>query len=173
MDEVLMRLLGVALAAWLAMAGLALADGATLRRAIADAADAFLRAAPTLGTSVAGVDVARYGTALVDGTLAGTPIEYVFSGADDPGCSRFAAYVVPIGQQRGVHLCPRFFSPGADGLRRLTILHELVHVVSDTNECRAMAFAAAVEQAALGRFTPVEAYWQRNGCAASAFSLPR
>jgi len=35
-----------------------------------------------------------------------------------------------------------------------------------------MAFAARVEQAATGRFTPVGAYWQASRCAASAFSLP-
>ena len=74
---------------------------------------------------------------------------------------------------RFVFVCPTFFSSGADSLRRLTILHELVHVVSDADECRAMAFAAAVEQAALGRFTAVDTYWQRNGCAGSRYALPR
>jgi hypothetical protein len=160
---------------WLAL-GLvpAFADGATLRRAIADAVTAFETARPALGSVVAGVDVARYGAALIERRVGSGSVDYVLSGADDPGCARFAAYVAPVdgSASRFVFVCPRFFSPGADALRRLTILHELVHVVSDADECRAMAFAAAIEQASTGRFTAVDTYWRRNGCETSRFSLP-
>jgi hypothetical protein len=36
-----------------------------------------------------------------------------------------------------------------------------------------MAYAARIQSLATGRFTPVDAYWQANNCAGSAFSLPR
>ena len=69
-------------------------------------------------------------------------------------------------------VCPRFFTPGADELRELTILHEMVHVVAGTNECQAMAFAARVQHAATGRFTPVDGYWRASGCESSQYRLP-
>ncbi len=166
----------VAIGFWLALALMpAFGDSAMLRRAVADAILAFERARPALGSVLAGVDVARYGAALVERRVGSGRVNYVLSVESDPGCARFAAYVAPVEGAAGrfVFVCPTFFSSGADSLRRLTILHELVHVVSDADECRAMAFAAAVEQAALGRFTAVHAYWQRNGCAGSRYSLPR
>ena len=69
-------------------------------------------------------------------------------------------------------LCPQFFSDGADALRVLTVLHEMVHAVAGPDECQAMAFAARVEHAATGQFTPVDAYWQASGCEGSAYRLP-
>ena len=59
-----------------------------------------------------------------------------------------------------------------DALRTLTILHELVHVVAGPNECRAMAFAARIENLASGHFTDVSRYWQANSCNNSGFRLP-
>src|SRR5690606_40209646 len=89
-------------------------------------------------------------------------------------CGRYAAFV-RLPPENGVIslvFCPQFFQSGTDDLRRLTILHELVHVVAGPDECRAMAFAAAVEQAAHGHFTPVTAYWKASNCAGSDYRLP-
>ena len=89
-------------------------------------------------------------------------------------CSRFAAFVVtpPKGGTIPLVLCPKFFTAGADALRELTILHEMVHVVAGTDECQAMAFAARIEMAAKGTFTPVDAYWRANSCEGSRYRLP-
>jgi hypothetical protein len=69
-------------------------------------------------------------------------------------------------------LCPQFSEEGSRELRRLTVLHEMVHVVAGPDECRAMAFAARIEHLATGSFTPVDRYWQANGCDRSGFGLP-
>ena len=155
-------------------------DRVTLDRALDAAVATFEQALPRLAASAFGVDVAAYrdaltlqrfrssfwgGTVNVDLTIRDTP---------DGSCSRFAAFV-RVPPENGVVrlvLCPQFFSDGADALRELTMLHEMVHVVAGPDECQAMAFAAAVEQAARGRFTPVEAYWQASGCEGTGFRLP-
>jgi hypothetical protein len=89
-------------------------------------------------------------------------------------CGRFAAFVRIPPENGTVRLvfCPQFFAEGTDGLRALTVLHEMVHVVAGPDECRAMAFAARVEQTAKGSFTPVDRYWRASGCDGSAYRLP-
>ena len=155
-------------------------DAGLLDQALTRATATFEKALPRLGAVSFGVDVAAYRDALTLGRfdsavwggtiMLGTTIRDSASGS----CSRYAAFVRIPPEDGAVTLvlCPQFFTPGADGLRELTILHELVHVVAGSDECRAMAFAAAVQQAATGRFTPVAAYWQENSCEGSAFSLP-
>jgi hypothetical protein len=151
-----------------------------LERALASAVDSFERALPNLAAKVFGVDVAGYRDALSlqrfssmrwGGTVS---VSVQIQESETGQCARFAAFtrVPPQGGVVPLVLCPRFFSPGADGLRTLTILHEMVHVVAGTDECQAMAFAAHVEQASTGRWTPVDAYWQASGCARSAYRLP-
>ena len=149
-------------------------------RAFADATDAFEAALPRIGKTLFGVDVADYRDALTlrrfsSSHWGGTVSLAVTSPASANGdCGRFAAYVT-IPPRNGVAtlvLCPQFHRDGTDSLRRLTILHELVHVVAGADECRAMAFAARIETLATGRHTPVDRYWTANGCAGSAFSLP-
>lgn len=145
-----------------------------LNRAIA----LFDAAAPKLGQSRFGVDTARYRAALVMGRFArgGGDISLYYEEKSDPAghCGRFAAYTMLPAREGVIRLvvCPRFFSPGADDLRTLTVLHELVHAVTDANECRAMAYAAHIQKLATGRFTPVDAYWQANDCAGSGYKLP-
>ena len=127
-----------------------------------------------------GVDVAAYRAALTfrqftSSHWGGTITMQVENGSEaDNSCSRYAAFVSlpPRDGKIRLILCPQFSAPGADALRTLTILHELVHVVAGPNECRAMAFAAHIEQAATGRFTDVGNYWRANGCAGSDFTLP-
>ena len=172
--------LAVILALW-AGPGSALAnDQDVLERALGDALVQFERALPQLGASVDGVDVAAYRDALsrqrFDGGAWGGPVrlELRMGMEDGGGCGRFAAYVrLPpeAGTVRMV-LCRQFFEEGHDALRRLTVLHEMVHVVAGPDECRAMAFAARIEQLATGSFTPVDAYWRAQGCETSAFGLP-
>jgi hypothetical protein len=89
-------------------------------------------------------------------------------------CQRFAAYVRLPPEDGKVELvfCPQFVNEGTPALRRLTILHEMVHVVAGPDECRAMAFAAHIENLATGGFTPVDPYWRANNCADSGFNLP-
>lgn len=158
---------GVGLAIALLAADPAWAQSDLLARAISDARDAFAAARPALGTRYAGVDVEAFAQALSGG------VDYVLADASNPDCGRFAAYVVPVdGGGLTVFICPRFFMPGAEALRRLTILHELVHAVADADECRAMAFAGAVERYGTGRATRVDSYWQRHDCAESPFTLP-
>ncbi|HEV7291157.1 MAG TPA: hypothetical protein VGN79_02470 [Devosia sp.] len=154
-------------------------DPALLNNAVARAAQSLDKAAPQLGATPFGVDLATYRQVLLgrrftspqwgEVTLA-MLIEQQVSGS----CGRFAAYVRTPPENGTIFLvlCPKFFTEGADRLRELTILHELVHVVAGPDECRAMAFAAHVEQFSAGAYTPVGAYWATNGCASSQFSLP-
>jgi hypothetical protein len=165
----------------LALLTLPAASAETLvRRALDDAFSAFRAAAPHLGSIAFGVDVAAYGDALRqrrfnsahwDGVIV---LDITTGSEADAACKSFAAYVTLPPREGRIALvtCPQFRSSGTDPLRRLTILHEMVHVVAGPDECRAMAFAARVEQLALGQFTPVERYWRANGCHNSGFSLP-
>jgi len=144
-----------------------------------DAISAFEKARPQLGTERFGVDIAAYGDALTLGRFSsaqwgGNMIVALETGGTGSGCARFAAYV-PLPPRDGVVplvICQQFSQEGTAALRRLTILHEMVHVVAGADECRAMAFAAQVELLATGSFTPVDRYWQSNGCAGSAYRLP-
>lgn len=145
-----------------------------------DANAAFAAARAQLPDEVAGVDVAAYGEVLAGGRFAsrhwgGTIALELHESADAGGtCSRFAAFVSlpPSDGSVRLTLCPQFSAGGTPALRRLTILHEMVHVVAGPDECRAMEFAARIEQLATGQFTPVDRYWQANGCDTSGFSLP-
>lgn len=148
--------------------------------AFKNAIAAFERAAPQLGSESFGVDVAAYRNALrnrrFDSGFWGSAIrlDVVKGDTDEGSCSRFAAYV-RIPPENGVIrlvICPEFIDRGNEGLRALTILHEMVHVVAGPDECRAMAFAAQVEFIATGQYTPVERYWQANGCGQSSYTLP-
>ena len=156
------------------------AEESDLDRAMADSIALFEAVYPTLGQTLAGVDLAAYRDALslqrFRSSYWGGEITLRISSTPEAGgdCSRFAAYtrIPPENGAVRLVLCPEFFTTGADALRRLTILHEMVHVVSGPDECRAMAFAAAVEGAGLGSYTPVDSYWAANGCANGPFSLP-
>lgn len=140
----------------------------------------FERALPSLAADEFGVDVAAYRDALGlqqfrssywGGTIRlDTEIRREATGS----CGQFAAFVRMPPENGAVRLvlCPQFFTPGADALRTLTVLHEMVHVVAGPDECRAMAFAARVEMAATGAFTPVDGYWQASGCAGGRYALP-
>jgi hypothetical protein len=144
------------------------------------AATAFAQARPALGATAFGVDVAAYGDALTLGRSSsahwGQPLtlEVVQRAAPEGSCSRYAAFVrlPPENGTVSLVICPQFTEEGSDPLRRLTVLHEMVHVVAGPDECRAMAFAAQVEHLATGAHTPVDAYWQANGCESSGLSLP-
>jgi hypothetical protein len=177
-----MRFLRVALLTSLLVLFSASASWAASRAepALAAALDTFERALPHLADPTSGVDLMTYRAALSFGRFqsaywGGSIALSVREGSDDTdGCERFAALTLmpPSDGTITLVLCPQFFTPGADELRVLTILHEMVHVVAGPDECRAMAFAAQVQQTAQGRWTPVDAYWQANSCDRSAFSLP-
>lgn len=160
--------------------GLAHGQQLSLDAAFRTATATFERALPELGTTVVGVDVAAYRDALTlqrfNSTVWGGAVTVAptIREAATGSCSRFAAFVrtPPENGVVSLVLCPQFFSEGADALRALTILHEMVHVVAGSDECQAMAFTARIEQAANGRFTPVEAYWRASGCEGSGFRLP-
>ena len=157
-----------------------MAQDRTLDVAIDRAVDTFERALPKLSATEFGVDVAAYRDALTLQQFSSrhwggsVSVDLVQRDGATGSCGRFAAFV-RVPPENGVVplvLCPQFFTAGADGLRELTILHEMVHVVAGTNECQAMAFAAKVEMAAKRRFTPVDGYWQASGCASSKYTLP-
>lgn len=176
----MIRLLCCILLALLAIPGLAHGQQHRLDSAFDAAIATFERALPQLAANEFGVDIVAYRDALTlqrfSSALWGSEVSVTPTIRDTAtgSCSRFAAFV-RIPPENGVVslvLCPQFFSDGTDALRELTILHELVHVIAGRDECQAMAFAAQVEMAAKGRFTPVGAYWQANGCAESAYSLP-
>ena len=145
-----------------------------------DAIVAFSAAKAGLPAELAGVDVEAYGQALSSGRFTsvywgGEVLLDLHESADNGGsCARYAAYVHLPPRDGAVRLtlCPQFSEEGTRELRRLTVLHEMVHVVAGPDECRAMAFAARIEQLATGSFTPVDRYWQANGCDRSGFSLP-
>jgi hypothetical protein len=148
-------------------------------RAISAAIAAFEVAQPHLGSVSHGVEVAAYRDALTLGRFTSAywgstvTLDIVEPGAEG-ACARFAAFV-RIPPENGtvtLAICPQFSKEGTDALRRLTILHEIVHVVGGPDECRAMAFAARVEQLATGTHTPVDRYWGDNNCVGSGFSLP-
>jgi hypothetical protein len=154
---------------------------AVLDRALDAAIATFERARPGLGASASGVDIAAYRDALTLQRFSSTlwrgevTLDLAIRQTNTGSCARFAAFV-RLPPEAGVIqlvLCPQFFRPGADDLRELTILHEMVHVVAGRDECQAMALAARIEQAARGRFTPVDTYWQANGCPDSRYRLPR
>ena len=155
-------------------------DAYLLDQVMAKAVQTLDAALPQLAPLPFGVDTIAYRAALTQRRFQaaqwGSPVDLAVEIRPEASgsCSRFAAFVVtpPKGGTIPLVLCPKFFTAGADALRELTILHELVHVVAGPDECRAMAFAAHVEQAAKGRFTPVDAYWRANGCPGSAFNLP-
>ncbi|KKB07996.1 hypothetical protein [Devosia chinhatensis] len=175
-----MRLLKPVLLAAFALLTINVAQAQPVAQARADALDAYARAAPQLGAQTMGVDTRAYADALqygrfVSGHWGGEIALDIAEAQDKSGaCARFAAYVriPPENGRVRLVLCPQFSSTGADALRRLTMLHEMVHVVAGPDECRAMAFAALVEQLAYGAYTPVDRYWQANDCARSSFSLP-
>lgn len=155
-------------------------DQSSLDKALGNALATFEAALPKLSSSEFGVDVAayrdalglqRFGSSYWGGTVA---LDIEMRQGATGSCSRFAAFVRMPPENGTVRLvlCPQFFTPGADALRELTILHEVVHVVAGANECQAMAFAARVEMAAKGAFTPVDAYWRASDCAGSRYSLP-
>jgi hypothetical protein len=163
------------------LAGPAVAqDQAVLDRALDAAVALFETARPHLATTDSGVDVGAYRDALTLQQFQSAhwggivTVELAIRATEAGSCGRFAAFarIPPEDGTVRLVLCPQFFSDGADDLRRLTVLHEMVHVVAGADECRAMAFAARVEQAANGRFTPVDAYWRASGCENSAYSLP-
>lgn len=155
-------------------------DSVVFERALDAAIATFEAALPRLDADATDVDIAAYRDALTlqrfrsprwGGTVT---LDIDIREQAEGSCGRFAAFVV-LPPENGVVrlvLCPRFFTPGADALRELTILHEMVHVVAGTDECQAMAFAARIEAAARGTFTPVNAYWQASGCEQSAYRLP-
>lgn len=140
----------------------------------------FETARKNLPAELFGVDVSAYRAALTfrnfDSSYWGGTVNLNVETRSEASnsCSRFAAFVrlPPTDGQVSLIFCPQFSTDGADALRRLTILHEMVHVVAGPDECRAMAFAARIEQEATGSFTPVDRYWQANDCASSGFSLP-
>ena len=151
-----------------------------LDQAVRDALATFERAAPSLSGVEFGVDMAAYGRALRGQTFQSAvwggqvSVKRTIRDAATGSCGRFAAFV-RIPPENGVVslvLCPQFFTEGADALRELTILHEMVHVVAGSSECQAMALAARIEQAAHGRFTPVGKYWAASGCEGSPYRLP-
>ncbi len=151
-----------------------------VERAFDGAVAAFEAALPRLDEASFGVDLAAYRDALSFRRFASThwggtvTLTVTQRQKAEGSCSRYAAFVL-IPPEKGtvsMIICPEFSAEGTDALRRLTILHEMVHVVAGPDECRAMAFAARVEQLALGQHTPVDRYWQANGCAGSGFSLP-
>lgn len=153
---------------------------AMLDQALDTAIATFEAARPHLDQSKIGVDTAAYRDALTFRRFASThwggtvTVDIAIRETRTGSCTRFAAFI-RIPPENGtvrLVLCPQFFSDGAEDLRVLTLLHEMVHAVAGPDECRAMAFAARVEQAAAGRFTPVDAYWQANGCADSGYKLP-
>lgn len=151
-----------------------------LDQAVTAAAASFARALPQLEASEFGVDTGAYGRALGlqmfhsshwDTMLAPRlVVRQTASGS----CDRYAAFVRMPPEDGAVTLvlCPQFFTPGAERLRELTILHEMVHVVAGPDECRAMAYAARIEQLAHHRHTPVDAYWHSSKCQNGAFRLP-
>ena len=151
-----------------------------LTRALDGAITQFEAARPRLGQSLSGVDIGAYGDALYRHRFAGgawpgqTALTFDIRPDNSGSCNRFAAFV-RIPPQDGVValvLCPEFFSAGADSLRQLTILHEMVHVVAGRDECQAMAFAARIEQMAGGDYTPVDSYWQAQNCSGGPYRLP-
>lgn len=176
-----MRLLPLLVLA-LALTGPALAEGrqAVLDRAIEDAIVQFERAKPGLSESVFGVNREAYHDALTlhrfhsDHWGGAIGLDLIIRPQATGSCTSYAAFVrlPPERGQVQLVLCPQFFAPGAEDLRAMTILHEMVHVVAGTDECRAMAFTALVQKRASGRFMPVERYWQVNGCPGSGFPLP-
>ena len=151
-----------------------------LDRALDRAIATFEAALPRLGGEEMGVDVTAYRDALTlqrfQSAMWGGTVTVDLSIRDTASgsCGRFAAFVRIPPENGAVRLvlCPQFFTDGADALRELTVLHEMVHVVAGSNECQAMAFAARVEQAGTGRFTPVGAYWRASGCEGSGYRLP-
>lgn len=173
-------LAALSLAVALLLSGKAMAQQqAMLDEAFRAAQKTFERALPGMGETQFGVDIEDYGNALLAKRFTSSHWKGAVTLKTEMGdgkgsCSRFAAFV-RIPPNQGVVtlvLCPQFFTKGADALRELTILHEMVHVVAGPDECRAMALAALIQQRATGKFTPVDGYWTASGCEGGRFRLP-
>ncbi|KKB78670.1 hypothetical protein VW35_09090 [Devosia soli] len=169
----------LALIVFLVLSGLMPARAGVVESAFDRAIAQFEAALPKLQAELFGVDTAAYRDALTLRNFAsrhwGGRVELkVREGSSDGSCARFAAFVrlPPENGTMSLILCPQFSTEGADSLRTLTILHEMVHVVAGPNECRAMAFAAEIERLSTGAVTPVDVYWQTNGCDGSGFRRP-
>lgn len=174
-----MRIPFLTLAVLAFLVGTAPARAEAVQSALNEAIAAFEQAEARLGSGTFGVDVDAYRDALTLGRFSsvhwGSDITIALEDGDGTaGCARFAAYVHLPPRDNTVSLvfCPQFSSQGTPALRRLTVLHEMVHVVAGADECRAMAFAARVEVLATGAFTPVARYWRNNDCDRSGFTLP-
>ena len=158
----------------------AMAQQLLLDTAVEAALNTFETAWPRIGSADFGVDGTAYRDALglhqfQSGHWGGTVrVDLAIADQASGPCSRFAAYTRMPPDSGTIRLifCPQFFADGADTLRELTILHEMVHVVAGGDECQAMAYAARIEMLARGNYTPVAAYWQANDCDGTAFSLP-
>lgn len=148
--------------------------------ALADAWLMLERAGARLDGARFGVDLTAYRDALSVHRFRSPhwggemTLDIAVRAAAEGDCARYAAYVrmPPDNGTVTLVICPQFTNTGTRELRALTILHELVHVVAGPDECRAMSFAAEVEQLSTGRFTNVERYWRANGCEGSGFRLP-
>lgn len=167
------------LALFLSLFSLLPAHAAVADRAFDRAIAHFEKALTHLPQTLFGVDTAAYRDALTLRAFSsphwGSPVQLeVREGNDEASCARFAAFVrlPPQNGTVSLILCPQFATEGADTLRTLTILHEMVHVVAGPDECRAMAFAAQIEKLATGTYTSVDRYWAANNCETSSFSLP-
>ncbi|HWU17464.1 MAG TPA: hypothetical protein VN155_07250 [Devosia sp.] len=155
-------------------------QNALLDKAIAGATRTFERALPQMGVTTMGVDNSAYADALKSRrfhsarTGNARDVIFVIEETSKGSCAKFAAYVAPVANSEAAHmfLCPQFFTQGADLLRETTILHEMVHVVTGTDECQAMAYTAHVQMLATGSYVPVAKYWKENGCAGSRYALP-
>lgn len=170
----------VALLLFMVVIPLPTSAASTTVRAFDAAIALFEKALPGLGAEMSGVATATYRDALTLRRFRSAhwgdavDLRITDAASESAGCARFAAYVdlPPRNGTATLTVCPRFHRDGSDALRALTILHEVVHAVAGPDECRAMAFAAAIEQGATGRFTDVGRYWRANSCQASPYALP-
>lgn len=151
-----------------------------INNAFNDAIALFERAAPRLSSVHQGVDIGAFRDALTLGQFSSgywgrdITLSITEQTSANGSCANYAAFVRIPPQEGHIEMtfCPEFSTHGTPTLRRLTVLHEMVHVVAGADECGAMAFASAVEYAATGSFTGVERYWRANQCDRSGFALP-
>lgn len=157
----------------------------SLTKAIALASSLLQKTAETVNLSYFkewNIDPEIYRSALNQGEFyapywsKSVKVKYVIGTNDTPLCDTSKAYVEheELNSRELVStlvVCPGFFTYPHMQYQAETILHELVHVVTGPDECRAFAYAYTIIYFALSEATLNERLWSHYNCDSSTYNI--